>query len=421
MATSKRWVLVVGLSLVLLVLAGMTAWVRRPAEVARSTPAPVSSAALPPAAPVPSQPSSQNAAVIARTEAPAPSAEPPHFDIVRVEPSGETVVAGRGAPNAKIALIVQGAVVAETMTDASGHFVVLPPSLLPGDHALSLRQTPEHAPPSTSAQSVTVVVPQRGKGSVVVALAEPGQATKVLSAPDAPAPAPPAAPRETAAPATAPVVAPPKDPRAAATDAKVAVRAVDLENGDGFHASGVAKPGTPLHLYLNNTHIADVVAGSDGKWTVTIKRGLAGGHYVVRADAEQPADASRKAATVVARAEVPFDVPPPAPRRLPQDVVGATAAPKTVPGSDAPMKEASASPPDARQPDRQRATTIADAGNVVIEEIKTARVVEGDNLWNISLSRLGQAQRYTQIYAANDKQIRDPNLIYPGQVFVLPR
>ncbi|MBV8183781.1 MAG: LysM peptidoglycan-binding domain-containing protein, partial [Hyphomicrobiales bacterium] len=28
--------------------------------------------------------------------------------------------------------------------------------------------------------------------------------------------------------------------------------------------------------------------------------------------------------------------------------------------------------------------------------------------------------RYTQIYEANASQIRNPNLVFPGQVFVLP-
>ena len=96
------------------------------------------------------------------------------------------MVAGRGEPNARVALLSRGDVVGETTADASGHFVVLPKALTPGDHSLSLRQTTPKGSASTSAQSVTVVVPERGKGSVVVALAEPGQATKVLSDPIAP-------------------------------------------------------------------------------------------------------------------------------------------------------------------------------------------------------------------------------------------
>jgi nucleoid-associated protein YgaU len=33
---------------------------------------------------------------------------------------------------------------------------------------------------------------------------------------------------------------------------------------------------------------------------------------------------------------------------------------------------------------------------------------------------MGAGQRYAVIYRANKGQIRNPNLIYPGQIFVLP-
>ena len=61
-----------------------------------------------------------------------------------------------------------------------------------------------------------------------------------------------------------------------------------------------------------------------------------------------------------------------------------------------------------------------EAMGAVVEQVDTALVVTGDNLWNISRARLGHGRRYTQIYAANTAQIRDPRLIYPGQVFVMP-
>ena len=45
----------------------------------------------------------------------------------------------------------------------------------------------------------------------------------------------------------------------------------------------------------------------------------------------------------------------------------------------------------------------------------------GNNLWRIASRVYGSGLRYTEIYQANADQIRDPNLIYPGQVFGLPR
>ena len=47
-------------------------------------------------------------------------------------------------------------------------------------------------------------------------------------------------------------------------------------------------------------------------------------------------------------------------------------------------------------------------------------VSRGDSLWRISQRALGAGQRYAVIYRANKQQIRNPNLIYPGQVIVLP-
>jgi len=47
-------------------------------------------------------------------------------------------------------------------------------------------------------------------------------------------------------------------------------------------------------------------------------------------------------------------------------------------------------------------------------------VVRGDNLWNIAHAHYGTGFHYTVIFGANKDQIRDPHLIYPGQVFTLP-
>ncbi len=45
----------------------------------------------------------------------------------------------------------------------------------------------------------------------------------------------------------------------------------------------------------------------------------------------------------------------------------------------------------------------------------------GDTLWHISRRVYGQGTRYTTIYLANQDQIKDPNMIWPGQIFELPK
>ena len=47
-------------------------------------------------------------------------------------------------------------------------------------------------------------------------------------------------------------------------------------------------------------------------------------------------------------------------------------------------------------------------------------VAEGDSLWQIAKLTLGEGTRYTLIYWANESQITDPDLIYPGQRFRIP-
>ena len=48
-------------------------------------------------------------------------------------------------------------------------------------------------------------------------------------------------------------------------------------------------------------------------------------------------------------------------------------------------------------------------------------VQPGNSLWRIARRNYGRGIQYTVIYEANRRQIGDPSLIYPGQVFVLPQ
>ena len=62
---------------------------------------------------------------------------------------------------------------------------------------------------------------------------------------------------------------------------------------------------------------------------------------------------------------------------------------------------------------RPRAAEPAPGQNYVVQR--------GNSLWQIARRVYGAGTRYTVIYQANPEQIRDPNLIYPGQVFKLPK
>jgi nucleoid-associated protein YgaU len=370
---------------------------------------------------------------------PAGGAKPPEFDIVRVTPSGETVVAGRAPGAARVELLDKGKVIAGERVDQNGQFVLLPPALAGGDHLLALRITPEGQAPISSTQSVAVAV-RPGSGPLVT-LAEPGKPSVVLAAPT------PATP-ETAATQTAPA-AQAKAPAgsAAPMGTQVTIQTAEIEAGGRFFATGTAPAGASVRLYLNGSHIADAGTANDGKWSLTINKGVSGGKYALRADAigEQ--------GKVISRAEVPFDAPAamaaaapappaPAPKALspaptpPADQTGTSPAPgsKTAaasappsgsslsPVAQAPPAATSTAPADRRT--GQSGTSVASndtAANPVVSEVSAVTVTRGDSLWRISRLRLGNGMRYTVIYEANSSQIRNPNLIYSGQVLVLPR
>jgi hypothetical protein len=188
----------------------------------------------------------------------------------------------------------------------------------------------------------------------------------------------------------------------------VVIEAVEMEPSGKFHVSGRARPGAEVRLYLNDSFIASVMAGSDERFAVTINEGISPGSYRVRLD-----ELGSNSGTVRGRAEVPFNVP---------DTVVTASVQATTP------KRPDVVAPAASQPTQLAAatpTTIPpDHGQpsaVVVSKIATTTVSRGDSLWRISRLTYGAGTRFAVVYKANREQIRNPNLIYPGQVFVLPR
>jgi hypothetical protein len=83
----------------------------------------------------------------------------PTFDIIRIEPGGDAVIAGRSAPGATVELLRDGVIQDKAATDGSGHFVMIPPRLPPGRHELTLVAIQPDGKQVTSKRSVPVAVP----------------------------------------------------------------------------------------------------------------------------------------------------------------------------------------------------------------------------------------------------------------------
>jgi nucleoid-associated protein YgaU len=78
------------------------------------------------------------------------------------------------------------------------------------------------------------------------------------------------------------------------------------------------------------------------------------------------------------------------------------------------------------EPEIEQKSTDSAAATVANEaqstEPKKGRIIiqPGNNLWKLSRVIYGKGMSYTVIYEANKGQIRDPDLIYPGQIFATP-
>ncbi|WP_245350312.1 LysM peptidoglycan-binding domain-containing protein [Bradyrhizobium sp. UFLA03-84] len=305
---------------------------------------------------------------------PAPGGDAlPQFDVVNVEPTGETVVAGRAAPGATVELLRNGEVHDRAVADKSGQFVMVPRPLPPGNHDLTLRMTRD-GKQVTSKQSVAVALEAAARERPMVALMAPDKPVKVLSQP----------------------------PAAASVAGKVAIEAVEAEPGGKLHVSGQAAPGATVRLYLNGSLITSAAADQAGHLSVTINKGVTAGDYQIRLDEVDPGSGK-----VRARAEVPFNV---------QD----TTTTASIPAPAASSTRAGVATPQLAAAAAATASDVSSPSAVIVPKITTTTVSRGDSLWRISQRAFGAGQRYAVIYRANSQQIRNPNLIYPGQVFILP-
>jgi nucleoid-associated protein YgaU len=481
------------------------------------------------------------------------ASEAPTFDIIRIEPNGEAVIAGRAAPNTTVELLRDNEPIARALVDPSGQFAIVPPALPTGNSEITLRVLGADGQARLSRDSVAVVVSSLRNAKPLIALTSPDKPTIVLSQPDSATPGTdlaeagrtaagragktdgsktdggkteggktavndPAANRlATNMPGTRAQPGPAGSgaPAAATSDKAEADRtgpvkivSVEAEEGGRLYVTSQAPPGATVRLYLNDALVAPGSAGADGRVAFTIGRGVRPGDYKVRVDQVDPVSGKVKT-----RSEVAFNVPatvtkpailaqgtpapvapgpvarlgtPENPATLPAAALPKTAASKALsalpsptsgagtpqaaanqaPTTQAPTTQAQTtqaqtaqsqpsplsapqtSTPSVREPQapglqaraqpepaprgaaeaeapamssQPPAVPLADRSpTVFVPEIGTAKIIRGDSLWQISRRIYGKGTRYTVIFDANQPQIRNPDLIYPGQIFVLP-
>ncbi len=440
----------------------------------------------------------------------APVLEAPEFDVVRVDPDGNTVIAGTGPAGASVTLYLDGAEQASTVVDRAGAFVsllVLAPSNAPrvltmvatlngqerdADDQIILAPSPA----TVSEPDTTIVASEAGQADSADPVAEPkaeqadGDRTAASETPDTqaedtvveptaelqspvgePEPEPkPEAEVSNTAPVTAEVAtsssaqvagatqpsadvaapepstkavaqttietttepateittetatetttpATPPVPAATTQDAPAAPVTVLRAGKDGVEVlqsgapvpvafdkvvletigysqegdvllSGRAQIRSVIRVYFDNVAKADLITDADGRWSGKVED-ITPGIYTMRLD-ELDSEG-----TVLSRLETPF-------KREAPEVLNPPKKPAVI---------------------SQGATPDDVANNQPVAEtplIRAVTVQQGDTLWAISRERYGDGVLYVRLYEANREDIRDPDLIYPGQVFKIP-
>jgi hypothetical protein len=376
-----------------------------------ATPNPTAAATTPPTTPgqpTPGQPTQatpppgSTASTLAPTTTPPTGPTPatlapasPSFDIVRIDPQGGAVMAGRGTPGAEVTILSDGAEVGQATADGQGAWALTLATPLPsGPHALTLHERTAAGQLLASEGSVLMAVPMPSPTAPLPPLAvltAPRQAPRVLQGP----------------------------PGGGTTKpGQLGLGALDYDAHGDLTMSGTAAPNSTVRLYSDNRLIGEVHTDKEGRWTLT-----------------------------------PGAVPSAAPGTTSAATQGSatpgSATPGTAPGTATPGTAAGTAPaatsPTAPTPPlgtaiaegthQLRLDQVGPSGKVTgrVElpfrrelvppgELAAGRVIvqPGNNLWRIAYRTYGQGLRYTVIFQANRDQIRDPNRIYPGQVFNVP-
>ncbi len=143
----------------------------------------------------------------------------------------------------------------------------------------------------------------------------------------------------------------------------LALDSVDYDDKGDLALSGRGKPNASVRVYLNNDFVGEAPVDAEGRWQAKPPENVDPGVYDLRVD--QVVEEK-----VVSRLELPFSRSGPI-------------------------------------------TALKDEQLIIVQP--------GNSLWRIARRTLGEGLAYTVIYDANKNQIRNPDLIYPGQIFQVPK
>lgn len=287
----------------------------------------------------------------------------PSFDVVRVETDGSAMIAGRALAGSTVAIRLDDTVIGEVEADASGKFasfLSLPESTAPRVLTLDVKGG------EISADQVIITPIEKVEPVVEVAADEKTIETAQVASEATPLPEPTKAPAVLLAKEGSVRVL--QSPEAAKPEAMTALLgAISYDDAGDVALTGRAS-GEFVRVYLNNRAITTSQIAENGDWQAGLPA-VDTGIYTLRVDE------LNAAGDVVARVETPF-------KREAAEVLAAATAPE--------------------------------------KPLQAITVQPGATLWAIAQERYGSGILYARVVEANADAIKDPDLIYPGQVFTVP-
>ncbi len=303
----------------------------------------------------------------------------PTFGTAGIDNKGRASFTGTATPGDAISLLSNGKSIGSTKADSSGSWTL----------GFKPRKSSNPQELLVSAQSLdgtTIVGPQRA----------------IISPPETKGGLP-----HITLKSAAPTLAPPE-----ATTGLVVENVAPGDNGLTM-LRGKADPGATVKAAINDKPAGETSVAADGSWTLAasnVTGKIADGLHLQLLDKE---------GAKLDETKVPYKVPASSPR---------LAVAETKMKSDFPSVLTSNPKPRAKP---QRAaddsngvaslvdpTAASDAGQA--QKSTVVKVRRGDSLWRIARRHLGKGKKWAKFYAANKEKIDNPDLIYPGQVLIIP-
>jgi nucleoid-associated protein YgaU len=324
---------------------------------------------------------------------------PPEFDVVRIEADGGALVAGRAQAGSALTLRLDGQEIEAMRADSGGSFVTLltlstsaVPRVLSLEMAMddgsiiAAEQTviiaPLTPPVAVAALETPVETAVDAPADVVAEVVTPQAAEPTTSEATAVATAEEVVPEVVVAeviPAAAPtiliadadgvrVVQTAENAEAPEAKDQLVLDTIAYDTTGDVILSGRGEAETDVQVYLDNQPVQATTVNEAGNWRAALAD-VEPGTYTLRVD-EIGAGGE-----VISRIETPF---------------------------------------------QREDQTVLDALPASATGVSVITVQPGFTLWGIAREAFGEGVLYVRVFEANQELIGDPDLIYPGQVFIIP-